>query len=178
MYGPKMDFMAVDALGREWQLATVQLDYAMPTRFHLEYTDADGTKKTPVMIHCALVGSIERFMSVYLEHTAGWLPMWCAPENVRILTVNDQVSDYVKEITDILDNVELNDPLSHNKLRYTIDDSADSLGKKIRRATGMKIPCVIIVGPKDVESKEVSIRLRDKEEKIKLNKLGDFIRGL
>ena len=178
MYGPKMDFMAVDALDREWQLATVQLDYAMPARFHLEYTDADGSKKTPIMIHCALIGSIERFMSVYLEHTAGWLPMWCAPENVRILTVNDQVTDYVKEITGILDGIELDDPLPHNKLRYTVDESADSLGKKIRRATNMKIPCVVIVGPKDVEDKVVSIRLRDKEEKIKLDKLGDFIRGL
>lgn len=178
MYGPKMDFMAVDALDREWQLATVQLDYAMPARFHLEYTDADGSKKTPIMIHCALIGSIERFMSVYLEHTAGWLPMWCAPENIRILTVNNQVADYVSKITSILDDVELNDPLPHNKLRYTIDDSADSLGKKIRRATGMKIPCVIIVGPKDVESNMVSVRLRDREEKIKLDELGDFVRGL
>lgn len=178
MYGPKMDFMAVDALGREWQLATVQLDYAMPVRFHLEYTDADGSKKTPIMIHCALIGSIERFMSVYLEHTAGWLPMWCAPENVRILTVNDQVADYVGKITDILDQTELSNPLPHNKIRYTVDDSADSLGKKIRRATGMKIPCVIIVGPKDVEGNMVSVRLRDREEKVKLDELEDFIRGL
>ncbi len=175
MYGPKMDFMAVDALGREWQLATVQLDYAMPTRFHLEYTDADGSKKTPIMIHCALIGSIERFMSVYLEHTAGWLPMWCAPENVRILTVNDQVSDYVAKITDILDGVVLDEPIPNNKLRVYIDDSADSLGKKIRRATEMKIPCVIIVGPKDAEEGIVSVRLRDKEEKVSLNQLSDFI---
>lgn len=178
MYGPKMDFMAVDALDREWQLATVQLDYAMPNRFHLEYTAPDGSKKTPIMIHCALIGSIERFMSVYLEHTAGWLPMWCAPENVRILTVNDQVTDYVGKITDILDKIELNDPLPHNKLRYAVDSSADSLGKKIRRASGMKIPCVIIVGPKDAEGKTVSIRLRDKEEKIKFDELSDYIRGL
>ena len=178
MYGPKMDFMAVDALGREWQLATVQLDYAMPARFHLEYVDADGTKKTPIMIHCALIGSIERFMSVYLEHTAGWLPMWCAPENVRILTVNDQVLDYVSQITDILDGIKLDDPIPNNKIRYTIDDSADSLGKKIRRATSMKIPCVVIVGPKDVEEDMVSIRLRDKEEKIKLNDLAEYIKGL
>ncbi len=175
MYGPKMDFMAVDALGREWQLATVQLDYAMPARFHLEYVDADGSKKTPIMIHCALIGSIERFMSVYLEHTAGWLPMWCAPENVRILTVNDQVTDYVQEITDILDKTELGDPLPRNKIRYTVDNSADSLGKKIRRATSMKIPCVIIIGPKDVEEKMVSIRLRDREEKIALADLADFL---
>lgn len=175
MYGPKMDFMAVDALGREWQLATVQLDYAMPTRFHLEYTDADGSKKTPIMIHCALIGSIERFMSVYLEHTAGWLPMWCAPENVRVLTVNDQVSDYVSKITDILDNVVLSEPIPNNKLRVNVDDSADSLGKKIRRATEMKIPCVIIVGPKDAEEEIVSVRLRDKEEKVALDQLSDFI---
>lgn len=178
MYGPKMDFMAVDALGREWQLATVQLDYAMPTRFHLEYTDADGVKKTPVMIHCALIGSIERFMSVYLEHTAGWLPMWCAPENVRVLTVNDQVADYVTKIKDILDGVALDEPLPGNKLRVSIDDSADSLGKKIRRATEMKIPCVIIVGPKDAEEGIVSVRLRDKEEKIALADLAKYIKTI
>lgn len=178
MYGPKMDFMAVDALDREWQLATVQLDYAMPARFHLEYTDADGAKKTPIMIHCALIGSIERFMSIYLEHTAGWLPMWCAPENVRILTVNDQIADYVGKITSILDSVELSDPLPRNNLRYTVDDSADSLGKKIRRATNMKIPCVIIVGPKDAESGTVSLRLRDREEKTRLEELADFVKGV
>lgn len=178
MYGPKMDFMAVDAIGREWQLATVQLDYALPTRFKLEYTDADGSKKTPIMIHCALIGSIERFMSVYLEHTAGWLPMWCAPENVRILTVNDKVMDYVGKITSILDQTELNDVLPHNKIRYSVDDSADSLGKKIKRSTDLKIPCVIIVGPKDAESDNVSIRLRDSEEKVKLTKLSEFLKKL
>ncbi len=178
MYGPKMDFMAVDALGREWQLATVQLDYALPTRFHLEYTDADGSKKTPIMIHCALIGSIERFMSVYLEHTAGWLPLWCAPENVRILTVNDQVKDYVSKITAELDKVVLNEPIKNNKLRYTVDDSSDSLGRKIKRATEMKIPALLIVGPKDAEEGIVSIRLRDKEEKIKLDELAAYIMGL
>ena len=175
MYGPKMDFMAVDALGREWQLATVQLDYALPARFHLEYTDVDGSKKTPIMIHCALVGSIERFMSVYLEHTAGWLPMWCAPENVRILTVNDQVTNYVKKITDVLDGVILDDPIPKNKLRYYLDDTSDSLGKKIRRATAMKIPAVLIVGPKDAEENVVSVRLRDREEKVKLSDLAKFL---
>ena len=178
MYGPKMDFMAVDALGREWQLATVQLDYAMPTRFHLEYTDADGSKKTPIMIHCALIGSIERFMSVYLEHTAGWLPMWCAPENVRILTVNDKVSDYVKKITDILDGVALSEPLPNNKIRYSVDTSSDSLGRKIKRATELKIPCALIVGEKDAEEGIVSVRLRDGEEKVALAKLADFLKEI
>ena len=176
MYGPKMDFMAVDAIGREWQLATVQLDYALPQRFHLEYTDADGSKKTPIMIHCALVGSIERFMSVYLEHTAGWLPLWCAPENVRILTVNDKVSDYVGQITTELDKVVLDTPIKNNKLRFFVDNSADSLGKKIRRATDYKIPVVLIVGPKDAEEGIVSVRLRDKEEKVKLTDLAEFLR--
>ena len=178
MYGPKMDFMAVDALGREWQLATVQLDYAMPARFALEYTDADGSKKTPIMIHCALIGSIERFMSVYLEHTAGWLPMWCAPENVRILTVNDKILDYVEKITDVLKGITIDEPVSNNGIRYTVDSSADSLGKKIRRATEMKIPCILIVGPKDAEANTVSVRLRDKEEKVALTDLAEYIKGL
>ena len=178
MYGPKMDFMAVDALGREWQLATVQLDYAMPTRFGLEYTAEDGTKKTPIMIHCALIGSIERFMSVFIEHTAGWFPFWCAPEQIRILTINDSVNDYVLKIREVLDGMELNEPIEHNKVRYTVDDRNESLGKKIREATKMKIPCVLIVGPKDAEAGEISVRLRDSEEKVKLTELKAFIEKL
>ncbi|MBR6532169.1 threonine--tRNA ligase [Candidatus Saccharibacteria bacterium] len=178
MYGPKMDFMAEDALGREWQLATVQLDYAMPERFGLEYTAADGTKKTPIMIHCALVGSLERFMSVFIEHTAGWFPFWCAPEQVRIVTVNEQTSEYVGKIKEVLDSVVLDDPIRNNALRYSIDDSTDSLGKKIKRATELKIPAVLIVGPKDAEAGEVSVRLRDKEEKVKLDELGNYLQQL
>ena len=178
MYGPKMDFMAVDALGREWQLATVQLDYALPKRFELEYTDADGTKKTPIMVHCALIGSIERFMSVFIEHTAGWFPFWCAPEQVRVLTVNNQVEKYVEKISQKLNSVCLEDPLKNNTLRYSVDDTNDSLGKKIRRATTLKIPALIIVGPKDAENNEISIRLRDKEEKIKLDELEEYLKNL
>ena len=178
MYGPKMDFMAVDALGREWQLATVQLDYAQPERFGLEYTAEDGSKKRPVMVHCALIGSIERFMSVFIEHTAGWFPFWCAPEQVRILTVNDKVSDYVSEISEILSGIVLDEPIVRNDLRFNIDDSADSLGKKIRRATEMKIPCVMIVGPKDAEARTVSVRLRDREETVKLSELSKFLKEL
>lgn len=178
MYGPKMDFMATDAMGREWQLATVQLDYALPARFGLEYTDADGSKKTPIMVHCALVGSIERFMSVYLEHTAGWLPLWCAPENVRILTVNNETENYVKKITTILDGTVLDSPLPGNQIRYSVDAADDSLGKKIRRATTLKIPVVIIVGPKDAAAETVSLRLRDREEQIKLIDLADYLKNL
>ena len=178
MYGPKMDFMAVDALGREWQLATVQLDYAMPERFGLEYIAEDGSKKRPVMIHCALIGSIERFMSVFIEHTAGWFPFWCAPEQVRILTVNDKVSDYVEEVTGVLSKIVLDEPIKRNDLRFEVDDSADSLGKKIKRATEMKIPCVLIVGPKDMEGKTVSVRLRDREETVKISELPEFLKKL
>jgi threonyl-tRNA synthetase len=178
MYGPKMDFMAVDALGREWQLATVQLDYAMPTRFGLEYVDADGSKKTPIMIHCALIGSIERFLSVFIEHTAGWFPFWCAPEQIRILTINDSVNDYVLKIRQMLEGIELDDPIEHNAIRLTVDDRNESLGKKIREATKMKIPCTIIVGPKDVEAEQVSVRLKDSEEKVALKDLVEFVKNL
>lgn len=177
MYGPKMDFMAVDALGREWQLATVQLDYAMPARFGLEYTDKDGSKKTPIMVHCALIGSIERFMSVFIEHTAGWFPLWCAPEQVRVLTVNDQAEDYVKEVEQMLSGVVLSEPVKNNELRYEVDRSDDSLGKKIKRATDMKIPVVLIVGPKDAEAREVSVRTREGEEKMRLDDLKDWLIG-
>lgn len=175
MYGPKMDFMAMDALGRQWQLATVQLDYAMPERFGLEYTDADSSKKTPIMIHCALLGAIERFMSIFIEHTAGWFPLWCAPEQVRILTVNDQVEGYVEEVEEVLRGVVLQEPVAENHLRFEKDLSDDSLGKKIKKATEMKIPVVLIVGPKDMEAREVSVRTRDGEEKVKLEDLSGWL---
>lgn len=177
-YGPKIDFMAEDAIGREHQVATVQLDFVMPERFGLEFVNEKGEKERPVMIHHATLGSIERFMSVFIEHTAGWFPFWTAPEQVRILTVNDQVSDYVQKICSELSGVVLEKPLAHNELRYSVDKSDESLGKKIRRATEMKIPCVLIVGPKDAEGKEVSVRLRDKEEKVKLSKLVDYLKEL
>ena len=177
-YGPKIDFMAEDAIGREHQLATIQLDFVQPERFGLEFVNEKGEKERPVMIHHATLGSIERFLSVFIEHTGGWFPFWCAPEQVRILTVNNQISDYVAKVTDILDDIVLDKPIKYNELRYTVDESADSLGKKIKRATDMKIPVVIIVGPKDAEKNVVSIRLRDKEEKVKLAKLADYLRGI
>lgn len=174
-YGPKIDFMAEDAIGREHQLATIQLDFVQPERFGLEFINEKGEKERPVMIHHATLGSIERFLSVFIEHTGGWFPFWCAPEQVRIVTVNDKVSDYVSEIATILDGIVLEKPLKYNELRYTVDDSADSLGKKIKRATAMKIPAVLVVGPKDAEEKVVSVRLRDKEEKVKLSALSKYL---
>ncbi len=177
-YGPKIDFMATDALGREHQVATVQLDFVQPERFDLEYVAEDGTKTRPIMIHSALLGSVERFLSVFIEHTAGWFPFWAAPEQVRILTINDAVSDYVNEITAVLSATLLNEPVKYNELRYSVDDRNESLGKKIREATKMKIPVQLIVGPKDKESNEVSVRTQSGEEKVSLQKLPDYLKEL
>ena len=176
-YGPKLDFMAEDAIGREHQVATVQLDFVQPERFNLEFTNEKGEKERPVMIHHATLGSIERFMSVFIEHTGGWFPFWCAPEQVRIITVNNTVNDYVSKITDVLKDFTLETPLKHNELRYSVDSEDDSLGKKIKRAVAMKIPVIFIVGPKDVEEKLISVRLHDKEEKIKFDELEEFLKN-
>jgi len=177
-YGPKIDFMATDAIGREHQVATVQLDFVQPQRFGLEYADADGNFTTPVMIHCALLGSIERFLSVFIEHTGGWFPFWAAPEQVRILTINDTVLEYVDKITTILSDITLMEPVRYNDVRFTIDSRNESLGKKIREATSMKIPVQFIVGPKDMEANEVSVRTQSGEEKISLEQLAEYIKSL
>lgn len=177
-YGPKIDFMATDAIGREHQVATVQLDFVQPERFELEYTAEDGSKAQPVMIHCALLGSIERFLSVYIEHTGGWFDFWAAPEQVRILTINDTVMDYVDEITSVLSGVVLMEPVKYNEVRFTTDSRNESLGKKIREAAAMKIPVQLIVGPKDKEAREVSVRTQRGEEKVALGQLAEYLKGL
>ena len=177
-YGPKIDFMATDAIGREHQVATVQLDFVQPRRFGLQYTESDGNFTTPVMIHCALLGSIERFLSVFIEHTGGWFPFWAAPEQIRILTINDTVMSYVDKITTILSGVVLDAPVKYNEVRFTTDDRNESLGKKIREATAAKIPVQLIVGPKDVAAGEVSVRTQSSEEKVLLEKLAEYLKGL
>lgn len=175
-YGPKIDFMASDAIGREHQVATVQLDFVQPERFELTYVDSDGNHQRPVMIHCAVLGSIERFLSVFIEHTGGWFPFWVAPEQVRILTINDDILPYATKVRDLLNQVVLDAPVRFNPLRVTIDERKESLGKKIREATSFKIPMQIIVGQKDQEAQEVSVRTRDQETKVKLEQLVDFIK--
>ena len=177
-YGPKIDFMAEDAIGREHQVATVQLDFVQPERFDLNFVNEKGEKERPVMVHHATLGSIERFLSVFIEHTAGWFPFWCAPEQVRIVTVNDGVLDYVSEIEDVLKQFVLDKPLKYNELRFTTDKTDDSLGKKIRRATSMKIPVILVVGTKDMEARTVSVRLKDEEKTVDLKSLGDFLKAL
>lgn len=177
-YGPKLDFMAKDAIGRVWQVATIQFDFVQPERFDLTYIDEAGEKQRPIMVHCAIMGSFDRFFSVFIEHTAGWFPLWCAPEQVRILTINDTINDYVDEIKATLSGVVLMRPLKYNEVRFTTDDRNESLGKKIREATAMKIPVQLIVGPKDKEAREVSVRTQSGEEKVSLEKLPGYLESL
>jgi threonyl-tRNA synthetase len=152
-YGPKIDFMATDAIGRQHQVATVQLDFVMPERFDLAYTAQDGSQQRPVMIHCAMLGSIERFLSIYIEHTAGRFPVWLAPEQFRILTINqeEKVLDFTKSI--LVKAKDLG-------LRATIDDDNQSISKKIRNAEIAKIPYVIVIGNKEIDTQEVTPRIR------------------
>lgn len=153
-YGPKIDFMATDAIGREHQVATVQLDFVMPQRFGLEYTSENGTSIHPVMIHCALMGSVERFLAVYIEHTAGKFPVWLAPEQVRLITVNQEDNAILDLAKKMLNNGE------ELGLRLSIDSSNESVGKKIRSAEIAKIPYIIVIGEKEVASSEVTPRIR------------------
>ena len=152
-YGPKIDFRAVDAIGRTWQLATVQFDFVQPERFNLEYTDENGKAVTPVMVHSALLGSLERFLSIYIEHTAGKFPIWLAPEQIRIISVN-QESDTVQTVEKIAD-------LARSKgLRVHADNDNESVGKKIRNAEVAKVPYTIVIGEKEVSNGIVVPRVR------------------
>jgi len=152
-YGPKIDFMINDSLQREWQCATIQVDFVLPERFGLEYIDKDGSTKRPVIIHKALLGAVERFLAVYIEHTAGRFPVWLAPEQVRLLTVNQE------DRTVVFAN-EIADQLRQNGVRFTIDNSNESVGKKIRSAEIMKIPYSVVIGDKEIESKLLQPRIR------------------
>lgn len=152
-YGPKMDFMAVDALGREWQVSTIQLDFNMPARFKLSYINEKGDKEQPVMIHRALNGSFERMLGVLIEHYGGNFPTWLAPEQVRLLTVNDSGAIVTKA-------QEWQQQLKAAGIRADLDLSSESVGKKIRSASLMKVPYTIVVGEKEVESGSVSPRIR------------------
>ncbi len=149
IYGPKLDFMFKDALGRETQLATIQLDFAMPKRFELVYTDKDGSEKNPVMIHRAILGSFERFIQLLIEHFAGAFPLWLAPEQVRVIPVADRFAEYGSKV--LLE-------LKEAGLRASMDDASDSLGKRIRNAELMKIPYVFVVGEKEIETNSVAVR--------------------
>jgi len=178
LYGPKLDFMYRDVLGNERQLSTIQLDFATPKRFGLKYIDQSGEEATPVMIHRAILGSYERFMAILLEKTAGWLPLWLAPEQVRILTINDAVLEYAQRVQAVLDDTILMQPLKYNEIRYSIDDRNESLGRKIRDAVELKVPVLIIVGPRDAAANQVSVRVKGEEQTIALDELQNFLQSL
>ena len=148
-YGPKLDFMVKDALGRRWQLGTIQVDYNLPERFGLEYTGADNLKHRPVMIHRAPFGSLERFIAVLLEHTAGKLPLWLVPDQCVVLPISEKFNDYAKHVVEVL---------NENDVRAIIDDRNEKIGKKIRDNELKRIPYLLIVGEKEAESEQVSVR--------------------
>lgn len=150
-YGPKLDFMVQDALGREWQLGTIQVDYNLPERFELEYTGSDNQKHRPVMIHRAPFGSMERFVAVLLEHCAGDFPLWLATEQVAILPISDKFNAYAEKVSELLNN---------SDIRGFVDDRNEKIGKKIREAELKKIPFMLIIGEKEAEAEMVSVRQR------------------
>lgn len=154
-YGPKIDFHLEDSIGRTWQCATIQLDFAMPERFDLTYIDEDNERKRPVMIHRVLYGALERFMAILTEHTAGAFPTWLAPVQVQVIPVGDDYLNYANKVAD---------KLFAQGIRVEVDKRAEKLGKKIREAQIQQIPYMLIVGEKEQESEEVSIRHRRKAD--------------
>ncbi|MDD4293875.1 MAG: threonine--tRNA ligase [Bacteroidales bacterium] len=154
-YGPKLDFMVRDAIGRKWQLGTIQVDYNLPERFELEYVGADDKKYRPVMIHRAPFGSMERFVAVLIEHTGGKFPLWLAPEQAVILPVSEKHNEYAKKVVDSLNN---------SDIRASIDDRNETIGKKIRENELKRVPFLLIVGEKEAESGKVSVRKQGGED--------------
>ncbi|MBU1260558.1 MAG: threonine--tRNA ligase [Planctomycetes bacterium] len=164
-YGPKIDFHISDCLKRTWQLGTIQLDFSMPQRFGLVYTDKDNTEKTPVMIHRAILGSFERFIGILIEHYGGNFPLWLAPEQMRVLTISEKTNDYAQK---------LHRMLKAEGFRCDIDVSNEKIGAKIVRAHNERIPYMLVVGPKEAETQSVSVRIRGSKESNSLE-TGQFI---
>jgi threonyl-tRNA synthetase len=152
-YGPKIDFMAKNAIGRSHQVGTIQLDFVQPTNFGLEYVNEEGKREMPVMIHCAIAGSLERFLSVYIEHSAGNFPLWLAPTQIAVLPIAEKHHEYAKEATEKLKAI---------GLRVEFDDSKDGLGKKVRYHKEMKTPYWLVIGDKDIEAGKVTLESRDR----------------
>ena len=163
-YGPKLDFMVKDAIGRKWQLGTIQVDYNLPERFKLEYTAEDNSKKTPVMIHRAPFGSLERFTAVLIEHTAGHFPLWLAPDQVAILPISEKYNDYAKKVQEYLDSKDV---------RAYIDDRNEKIGRKIRDNELKRVPYMLVVGEKEAADGLVSMRKQGGGEQAQM-KMEDF----
>jgi len=165
-YGPKLDFMVRDAIGRKWQLGTIQVDYNLPERFELEYVGSDNQKHRPVMIHRAPFGSMERFVAVLIEHTAGKFPLWLTPEQAVILPISEKYNDYAKKVLKLLNN---------SDIRAVLDDRNEKIGKKIRDNELKRIPYLIIVGEKEMEQEEIAVRKQGDGDKGSM-KLEDFVK--
>lgn len=167
-YGPKLDFMVKDAIGRRWQLGTIQVDYNLPERFQLEYTGADNAKHRPVMIHRAPFGSMERFVAVLLEHTAGRFPLWLAPEQVIVLPISEKFNDYAYEVKR---------QLEEEDFRVEVDDRNEKIGRKIRDNELKRVPYMLVVGEKEMENGEVSVRKQGEGDKGSM-KIATFVADL
>jgi threonyl-tRNA synthetase len=167
IYGPKMDIITKDSLGREWQISTIQLDFIMPERFDLKYTDSDGSQKTPVMVHRAIIGSPERFLGILIEHFAGAFPLWLSPVQVVILPI----SEHQKEYADFVYN-----KIKEFDIRVELDDSNESLGKRIRNAKMQKVPYVVVLGDKEKDGNIITVEGRT--EKLEGITTEDFVKIL
>ena len=168
-YGPKIDLKIKDAIGREWQLSTIQFDFNEPERFNMTFVDSDGVEKRPYMIHRALLGSIERFFGVLLEHFAGAFPLWLSPEQICVIPVSEAFNAYAREVTDYL---------KQSGLRVSLDDSTDRMNAKIRNAQNRKVPHMLILGEREHEGRAVSVRYRDgkQENGIELSAYAALVR--
>jgi threonyl-tRNA synthetase len=167
-YGPKLDFMVKDALGRKWQLGTIQVDYNLPERFELEYIGSDDQRHRPVMIHRAPFGSLERFVAVLIEHCGGNFPLWLTPEQVAILPLSEKYNEKCKEVLKVLNN---------SDIRGFVDERNEKVGKKIRDAEVSKVPYMLIIGEKEIENGMVSVRKHGEGDKgtMKIAEFADFI---
>ncbi len=165
-YGPKLDFMVKDAIGRRWQLGTIQVDYNLPERFELEYIGSDGAKHRPVMIHRAPFGSLERFVAVLLEHTGGKLPLWLTPDQVTVLPVSEKFEDYAKKVCELMNN---------SDIRASIDDRNETVGKRIRETEMKRVPVIVVVGEKEAASGQVSVRRQGGKDEGSMS-VEDFIK--
>jgi threonyl-tRNA synthetase len=165
-YGPKIDFHIRDCLKRSWQLGTIQLDFSMPQRFGLVYTDRDNTEKTPVMIHRAVLGSFERFIGILIEHYGGNFPLWLSPEQARVLPISQKSNDYAEAVER---------RLKDGRLRCSCDVTDEKVGAKIARAHGDKLPYMLVVGPKESGSDTVNVRIRGVGEN-KTVAISEFLR--
>lgn len=164
-YGPKLDFMVKDAIGRRWQLGTIQVDYNLPARFKLEYTDTDNSKQVPVMIHRAPFGSLERFTAVLIEHTAGHFPLWLAPDQVAILPISEKYNDYAQTLKTYFDTQDV---------RSYVDDRNEKVGRKIRDNELKRVPYMVVVGEKEATDGLVSMRKQGGGEQASMKKKSSF----